>query len=157
MNFIAWFQAWLLRHPLKEPTEMDRVQYTADVMAKVHAARRPTAVVSTPHRRWLAWPRLAVVTALVAASVLMVVNAQRAGTPHLATELRAPSTPPNASFLLAESPPSDPEWVGQTLQLLDQLDEEAPANASDDSSDEEWIKELELLDDSDLASISYSS
>ena len=64
------------------------------------------------------------------------------------------------TFQLAESPPSDEQWLQQTLQLLDQFTDEtkgaSPTGASEEapSSDDSWLKELEMLDDTEFSSSS---
>ena len=59
-------------------------------------------------------------------------------------------------MMLAESPPSDDQWIDQTLSLLDQLheDDAIPADNSGSSSEEEWMNELQFLDDSELSASS---
>ncbi|MEK7880255.1 MAG: hypothetical protein AAB285_10385, partial [candidate division NC10 bacterium] len=49
---------------------------------------------------------------------------------------------------------SDPseEWLEQTLELLEQLEgETSPETAGDGSNDEEWLDELQWLDESELS------
>ena len=59
------------------------------------------------------------------------------------------------SLVLAEAEVSDAEWIEHTLKLLDQLNEDASADTagdgSKDGSDEDWLKELQTLDEQDLS------
>ena len=171
MNLLSW----LTRHPLKGPTGIDRAQYTAEVMAKVKALAQP-APAPAPVRVWLPWPRLALTLATVAAGVALVIGTRHYQTQQLAQQIASesqllaaldePEHEPLAAdqveavadeletmdtLQLAESLPSDDEWVEQTLQLLDELDEDVPENAASDASQDEWLQELEQVDESDLA------
>lgn len=58
------------------------------------------------------------------------------------------------ALLLAEAPPSDDAWIEQTLTLLEQLEEDLPEGAADDPSGDEWLDELQWLDEHDLAASS---
>ena len=74
---------------------------------------------------------------------------------HLAKTLEQADT-----IVLAEAPQSDDSWVAQTLQLLDQLDEELPnepAAGEATSNDNEWLDELQMLDENELAARSSPS
>ena len=135
MESTSWLHRWLKRHPLKEPTAIERSRYTAEVMAKVRAQHHPAEAPMAAGSSWIVWPRLALVGAAVTAMLLLV-------------QTHTPST----RQLLVESMPSDDEaWVDQTLRLLDQLDEEAPEDATGQPSDDSWLEELEMLDESELA------
>ena len=177
MDFEAWFQRWLTRHPLKESTERDRASYTAEVMTIVKAlAPAPTESMVKGWRRQVVWgwPRLALVAATALAGLAFVVFATtRHSGGRLAREIGRETqllaalegegmAPLNGNdvealthdletadtLLLAESPPRDEQWIEQTLQLLDELDEEVPVDASGgDSSEQDWIQELEVLDE----------
>lgn len=179
MDFADWLKTWLARHPLKAPSDADRSRFTAQVMARVRA--RPTPA-SWAVRLWSPWPRLAVSLA-AAAVALVVVNAlhpagsntrlaaQLAQESELLAELDEPvngwAAPDDVEHLaeeleqadaivLAEAPQSDDSWVADTLQLLDQLDEELPdddsaAGDSNTGNEEEWLDELQMMDDSELA------
>ena len=50
----------------------------------------------------------------------------------------------------ADSSSDDQAWIEQTVQLLEALEEDLPE--SDEGSDDSWMDELELLDDSELTS-----
>lgn len=58
-------------------------------------------------------------------------------------------------LLLAEAPASqnDEQWLEETMQLLDQLDEGA-SSGSEEGSDDDWLDDLQLLDETDLAASS---
>lgn len=141
--------SWLSRHPLKGPADMNRAQYTAEVMAKIKAAESPVPAL-TPVRFWLPWPRLAMTLATVAAGVLIMMSVT-----HQAPRQLAQPPEPVASVVLAESQASEDQWLDETLQLLDELDEDtSSSDSAGDGSEEEWLQELELLDETDLASSS---
>ena len=58
------------------------------------------------------------------------------------------------ALLLAEAPPSEDAWIEQTLTLLEQLEEDLPEGDTDDPSGDEWLDELQWLDEHDLAASS---
>ena len=146
MNFSRWLTTWLKRHPLKEPDEVDRALYTREVISRIKGRRAP-AVAPSPWWQCLLNPPVALAAAMVV--VLAVTSAvERSRTPLAQRALRD-------SALLAESPPSDDAWIQQTMQLLDQLDQDAPSDdaaGSASKSDEDWLNELETLDEQDLNS-----
>lgn len=182
MEFTTWFRNWLARHPLKEPAGSDRVHYTAEVMAKVRALH-PVPVPSRERRWTpqvvFGWPRLALVGMSLAAVMLVVVTrAQRV--PQLATQIdrdvqllavfdepvllsaeRGEDLEALAQDLedtddlivLAESTPSDEQWLEETLQVLDQFEEDLPSEATDETSDD-MLNELEQLDDTEFSASS---
>ena len=133
------------------------------------------APAPAPARVWLPWPRLALTLATVAAGISLVIGATHYRTSQLAQQiihdsqllaaLDEPELEPLAAdqveavademetidtLQLAESAPSDDQWVEQTLQLLDELDEEAPEDAASSASEDEWLQELEQVDESEL-------
>lgn len=135
---------WLKRQSLKGPAHHDPAQFTADVMRDVRAHAAPEGRPVRP--LWASWPRLALAAASVAVGILVTSVAVRHAGVRVATS-------PAGAFRLAESSPEDASWMEETLELLDQLDEELPEAVDEDAaSQEEWLKELELLDDSTLAS-----
>lgn len=188
MDFATWFQTWLTRHPLKAPGQMDRARFTQDVMARITApASAPTAGLSLSNIRLvLGWPRLALIAATVAVGVLIFIGTVHRAQVQLAGAIdqdaqvmtafdellpMAPAgngtTPEDVAqelqvadlLVLAESTPSDDQWLDQTLQLLQQLDEDVPAdvtgtggNASESSED--WLNELRQIDETELAASS---
>ena len=174
MDFSRWLTTWLTRHPLKEPADLDRAAYTREVISKIRgqAHRAPAAAT-----RWwiLTNPGLALAAAV--AVVLVVTTVQRSSGLQLAqralrdaallagvdengvdlpgdeTERLADDLELLDTLVLAEAPPSDDAWIQQTMQLLDQLDEDpASKDSSTDRSEEEWLDDLEMLDQDDLAS-----
>ena len=175
MEFTAWFTAWLKRHPLKEPVAQHQVSYTAEVMASVRAADQPDPVAS-PVRRWLPWPRLALTFATVAAGMgiafvtLQMVNgpdprvseAELASEVQLLAELGEAVTDPWLEdemaamdlLVLAEAPQDDELWIEETLELLEQLGEALPGDATGSALDDDWFDELYLLDDIELSASS---
>lgn len=181
MDFSTWLVTWLKRHPLNEPWSLDRDRYTAQVMARVRAsAQHPSrAPASIPVFEWFSWPRLAFAGAAVGAAAMFWIvgtvhqsqtqlaraidrDAQlltafdeplpatdRGSVDELAQDLQEADT-----VMLAESTPSDDQWVEQTIQLLDQLNEEPPdadTTGSSNQNQEEWLNELQTLDESELA------
>ena len=173
MDFSTWIRTWLTRHPLKELMGHDPARYTAEVMEKVKAVGQPVPTPSMLVREWFSWPRVGLAVATVAAGLgLMIITSHHAEVQlaekivqesSMLAELDEPSFVPVANgdadalaqemetadtVMLAESIPSDEQWLDQTLSLLDQLDEDDanPADSSD-SSEEEWLNELQLLDD----------
>jgi hypothetical protein len=60
----------------------------------------------------------------------------------LAEELQLMDT-----FRLVQQPPSDEDWLEQTLLLLEQLDEDLPQAELEEPSVEEWWQELDGLDE----------
>ena len=175
MDFASWWKDWFSRHPLKSPSATDRPEYTAHVMARVRLAAHPAPAV----RSWALRPRWALALATAAAGLLIVFHAVPRTNGQLArgvaqeTELLAavgePLLEPPAlgdvdalaeelelvdTFVLAEAPPDDEAWIQDTVQLLNQLDEELPEDGAAGPSDEEWMQELQTLDESDLAASS---
>ena len=148
MDFTAWLTSWLARHPLQAPDALDRARYTAQVMQKLtDEMPRPF-----PAARWFSWPSVAMVFATTAAGVLIVLAVGHRADRQLAQ--LTPASPPaheTRALMLAESvPTSDETWVQDTAQLLEQLDEDASHDDANATSDEEWLKDLQALDDGDL-------
>lgn len=142
MDLATWLKSWLRRHPLKEPEAEPRSRYTAEVMARVRP--HTNAPVGVGIRRWLPWPGRAVLAfASVAAGIAVAVAVSQA--------VRLPGLVPRPSAaVLAESPADeDQAWLEETLELLDELEEELPEDAAPD--DESWLEELEMLEDAELA------
>jgi len=54
---------------------------------------------------------------------------------------------------VAESPSADDQWVEETLQLLDEFDEDL-SDETAGTSEEEWLEELQQLDEGELATSS---
>ena len=152
MDFTAWLNTWLARHPLRAPDELDPARYTAQVMRKL----TDETPLPLPPTHWFAclrqgfgrraWPRVAMVFATTAAGVLIVLATAHHADRRLAQ--RIPATP--HTLMLAESTPSDDAWVQETTQLLAQLGEDSSDDNANTTSDEEWLKELQTLDEGDL-------
>jgi len=181
MDFAAWFRTWLARHPLKASRGVDTSRYTDDVMTKIRALTQPSQAPALVHV-WLSWPRLALIAATAAVGLLIVIGTVHRAQLQLASAIdrdaqvitavdelvpTAPdgrgATPEDLAqelqtadiLVLAESVPSDDQWLDQTLQLLQQLDEDAPGdvtgtggNASE--SQEDWLNELQQIDETEL-------
>lgn len=180
MVFSAWFKAWIGRHPLRHPVDDDPPRYTAEVMARVRELSRPPAGAPRLGwaRSWFAAPRLAFAAAAVAAiSVVVLIAHPHGSSERLAREVADGSrlleavgeanldVPMSAGddavaealeaedemTLLAAATPSDDRWIEQTVQLLQQIDEETPAGSSGDAAGDAWLDELELLDQLELS------
>ncbi|MBI3321454.1 MAG: hypothetical protein HYZ91_04210 [Candidatus Omnitrophica bacterium] len=149
MDLMTWFTSWLASHPLKEPPPAsDRSRYTADVMEKINAddSLAPRLV---PVRRWLPWPgRLALTAASAIAGVAVVIGLLR----QPARDLEHIITP--RPLMIAESPSEDAKWIEETIQLLDQLDDDLSDATAGNASDESWMEELERFDQDELAASS---
>ncbi len=179
MDLTSWLKRWFSRHPLKSPTEVDRATYTTEVMARVRALGQPAPSVE-PVRVWLPWPRLALTVAAVAAGALLVFGVEQVRTRQLAqqigrdaevliavdpaeptslvtddTESVAEDVQTTDLIVLAESEPSDDAWIEQTMQLLDELDEEAPEEATRNTpTEDDWLQEFQQVDESELSASS---
>ena len=174
MEFSDWLRTWLTRHPLKAPHQVRLTQYTAEVMARIKSLETRTAQVRATSIgwRWFLWPRSVLAVATIAAVFAIAIRVQHhstrqlakgivkeselldalngtsaeSGSEGLSEELQAADT-----MVLAESEPRDEQWLEQTSQLLDQLDESESVGQSGSSSDEEdWLNELERLDETEL-------
>ena len=44
----------------------------------------------------------------------------------------------------------DDQWLEQTIQLLEQFDEDVSSDVSSEGSEEDWMNELKVLDEADL-------
>ena len=174
MDLATWFRRWLSTHPLREPLQLDRAHYTAEVMQRVKGAPEPAPIYVV---RWTTWPRLALATAAVAAVALLVVGRVGERPVQMATtveddlnllaaldepalvegvdaedlEALAQELETNDVLLLAEAQPSDEQWLDETLLLLDQVDEDVPEDAVGDGADDQWLDELQLLDEQELS------
>ncbi len=144
-----WLTRWLARHPLRQPPAWNRARYTREVMARVQRLA-PGACAPARTRGWW-WPQLALTAATAALGVLFAVGVNRA---HERAAMREAAAPMAAgAYQLAESPEGNDEWLDGTLALLEQLDEEA--DATDDAGDDtRTLRELEQLDDTELAATS---
>lgn len=157
MEFLTWLRTWLTRHPLKEPADAARAHYTAEVMARVRAVGSlpggsPARVPVRPWARWshslrqvVGWPRFAVAMATAAGVAFAV---------HTASQTRRQLAQQPQGVTVSD-PSSDEEWLEQTLQLLEQLEEDSSTETAGDGADEEdWLEELQWLDDSELSTAS---
>ncbi len=180
MDFTSWWQDWFTRHPLKEPSGYEPAQYTAEVMDQVRALAKPASTFGP----WFSWPRLVLATASVAVACLVVVTASRRATVRLADAVvqhaqvlatldengfePVDRLDPDAllqdlkaldTMVLAQANSSDEQWLEQTLQLFNGLDEDPSENHGvleqpGGSPDDDWLNELQLLDESTLSSSS---
>ena len=156
MEFLTWLRSWLMRHPTKEPTDAERAHYTAEIMARVRTLGPLPggSPARAPVRPWAWWPRIAMAMATAAGLVFAVSTAHQ--TRRQLTQQPQGATASHPSAVLAESPTSDEAWLEQTLDLLEQIDEEPPSaeTAGDGSNDEKWLDELQWLDERELSTAS---
>ncbi len=151
MDFMTWLTTWLAKHPLKAPSDAVQRRYTAEVMEQVRALHAP---VRAPRSSWLTWPSFSLGAAVAAAAVLLVVGRM----PHRILPGSTSDTP----LLLAESPATDEQWVEETMQVLEQLDDVAAHpgtsgtvdDAAGSATGDSLLEELQLFDESELASSS---
>lgn len=145
MDVATWFRQWLTRHPLNTPAGVDRARFTADVMAKINALPSVSgrSAVPAPVRVWTIWRRLSLTVATVAAGAAIAVVVLRSS--HQPTVRLA------EPLVVAEAQPDDDEWLQETLQLLDQLDEDVASDAVQNGTDKEWMQELQMLDETELS------
>ena len=143
MDFLTWFRAWLTQHPLKPPGASAQSQYTAEVMRNVRALEEPAAAPRRLVRPvWRGWVALTAGLATVSAGLIAVLML----TPGSRLELAQVPPASGALIRLAESL-SDEAWLDQTMQLLDELNEDtATENTDEDTSDDDWLKELDALE-----------
>ena len=169
MDVMMWLQTWLKRHPLKEPADLDDARYTAEVMDRINTSPHlsPAAFRLDGIWWWLSWPRLALSVASAAVAVALAVGLRHGASGRLAerleheaavvASLEGESPEPfgadgaerladevdtmDALILLAESVPSDSEWIERTAQLLHQLDEDVPGESLESSPDDlPWLE-----------------
>ena len=144
MDFSTWFQAWLAAHPLKRPDDAARSPYTAEVMRQVRALHELAAPRRLARPVWTGWLTLTAGLATVAVALVVVLTL----TPGSRTQTaRVAPTASGALIRLAESS-GDESWLDQTTQLLDELNEDASTDGADEdsASDDDWLKELDTLD-----------
>ncbi len=179
MIFSAWLHTWLANHPLKSPTNHDPQRYTAEVMERVKAL--PPTAVRVPAYWWgaLAWPRPRLVFAIgatvasvvVALTTVQISHRQLVKTVVKETQLLAALDEPEEiesvagntvdalaqdleltdALTVAEFSTGDDRWLNQTLQLLEQLNEQErqldPLDEDHGSGHEEWLRPLDGLDE----------
>ncbi len=130
----------------------DRERFTEHVMARV----REASAQRQPVRAWLAWPRVGMALASSLAGVLLVIGLQSRTTgPQLAQQVSQQAFQEQASIgrlVLAESSPSDDQWLEQTLELLEEFDDSSTDATA--GSEEDWLQELQMLDQEEISSSS---
>lgn len=156
MDLTTWLRRWLTRHPLKEPSDTELARYTTEVMARVRSLERP-APAGAPARGWLLWWRPALVTVTAAAAVVLLVGRVDRTPQPLARDVNRVTDGARANrtdrpLMLTEDASDEARWLDNTLQVLDEFDQDVPEDISDDEnvSDDEWLREIEMLDESDL-------
>ena len=183
MDFSNWFKEWLARHPLREPPNLDQAGYTAEVMARVSKqslSRSPQKACGLDFL-WMMWLRIVLGSVSVALlSVIVVLSVSSYTHARLAKEVVndmqvlaelgesvTPTEPemdegirdPQSedALVLAESDKAvktDDQWIEQTMQILDQLNEEDSKKGSVDGtpSEEDWINDMQMLDSNEFSS-----
>ena len=184
MNLLSWLTRHPLKGPAGIDRAQYTAEVMAKVKAMSQPAPAPAPVhVWLPwppaYRPRGAGRRLALTLATVAAGISLVIGTAHYRTYQLAHQithdsqllaaLDEPEVEPLAAdqveavadeletmdtLQLAESVPSGDQWVEQTLQLLDELDEEAPEDAASGASEDDWLQELEQVDESELTASS---
>lgn len=180
MNFSTRLTNWVARHPLKEPPHHNPAWFTAQVMQRVKALQQPArASAFIRMQPWLSWPRLGLTAALATTTVVLLTASMQRTSGRLAeavlrdaqvldalddtavdpavngdAELLAQELQLHDALMLAEALPSDDQWIEQTMQLLDQLDQDvaegSASNTSAPSTDDDLLNELQLFDGSEL-------
>lgn len=163
----ARLMAWLHRHPLKRPPQAMQTAYTDEVMARVRAS------APAPAFQWVLRPRMVFgFGTAIAFGMAVVVLTHRApdqvaSHAEHASQVLAELGELNGvsgneledeaaaldHMMLAEADTSadDEAWVQETAELLNEVGDSS-AQPSDEGSLEELLKELESLDESDIAS-----
>lgn len=178
MNFDAWFRTWVARHPLKTLRRDDPAQYTAEVMERIRTIPQPAPASAVPWH-WPAWTPTGLSVATAVVVLFLILGVFKPSTVQLAdhiikesdvlakfdeTTIGEPVVEDDAeelaqelqhrdTLLLAEATPSDDQWINDNLNLLEQLNQEDPADETGPSStDSDWLEELKQLDESELSS-----
>ena len=110
-------------------------------------------------------PQPAVVAAQITRDATVIAQAADAADDPLADVLNSHAIEPDLRMIdqymmLAESGSSatsdDEAWITQTLQLLNEFNEDTDAdtNSNDSASVDQWLQELQLLDESELKATS---
>jgi hypothetical protein len=148
MDPVERFLAWWSKRPTPLPRQHDRAQFTEQVMARVRALEPPSPGTAPARHPWRLWPRLALGAACAALLAVVVTGRVRStvSPPEVAQR-------PAENLVLAQAADADVEnWIHETLQLLEELEEEIPDEGSAGSgSDEQWLRELEWLDEGELS------
>lgn len=149
MDFATWFKRWVAQHPLNVPPAERPDDYAADVMRRVRGLHEPSPARRVRYPVWHGWVTLTAGLATAAVGLILVLTL----TPQSRIQLTRAITPaPGGLMRLADSSTED-SWMDQTLQLLDELNEELPAdNADEGTSNDDWLKELDTLEQHDQAS-----
>lgn len=150
MNFDAWLTQWLRQHPVKQPKSIEPDRFTQQVMQRVRALETPPLQERAPRAATFGfWPRLVLAGAGAAVAAMLVLQVRPASAP---APILASSAPQEVSVVLAESSQDDATWVEQSMQLLNELEEDPALQAED--SDTEWLDDVQAVDEAELATSS---
>ena len=152
-QFASWLKQWLVRHPMKSPTDTTHASYTQEVMARLEAVSHPAPA------RWPSWrPQWVVAFGGAVAAMFLVLTmgrhpqqqlAQEEGRIHeLAQIVNAVGEDPVE--VAAEVEATDPDAVANELITLDRL-VLAETPKSSDASQDIW-RDLDILNQLDDAS-----
>lgn len=134
----------------------DRERFTEHVMARVREASAEHRPGLQPARAWLAWPRLGMALASSLAGILLVIGLQGRTTgpqsAQVASQQPSQDEAPIGRLVLAESSPSDDQWLEQTLELLEEFDDSSTDATA--GNEEDWLQELQMLDQEEISSSS---
>jgi len=161
MDFQQWLKEWFSHHPAKDPVSQDRAAYTAEVMQRV---KQLGVSSQAPAPVWSWWRPTLALAAMAGIALLVVSKIEQ--TPQIAEEIFSPPetvqvasipearppkavepTPPPLSMVLAEDADENAAWLDETLQLLEALDEDFSDDTYEGWSDEDWMDEIEMLDE----------
>ena len=107
-------------------------------------------------------PQPAVVAAQITRDATVIAQAADAADDPLADVLNSHAIEPDLRMIdqymmLAEAgsvSADDEAWITQTLQLLNAVNEDTDADTNDNASVDQWLKELQSLDESELKATS---
>ena len=162
-NWNDWLREWLQRHPIQDPPAHLQHNYVQEVLAKIQASENPSRAVAWRPRLQLGW-RFALGGTLAAALAVTIALVRPPRYPAQQIEQDAQIllevggvTFYNDADLEEEAQVQDRIVLAEaeeeeTLRLREEL-EEAGANPAEGeaSSDEEWLRELQSLDEEEIA------
>ena len=160
-NWDSWMQEWLKAHPVKEPPPELLRTYQQEVMARIRVERNPAGIyVWRPPLRWTLGLGGALATALAVAALMVrspthlsrqieqetLVLFEAEGVASLNDADLEEEVQAQDRIVLAEA------VENETLELWEEI-EEVGANPAEGEvgSNEEWLRELQNLDEEEMA------